>query len=66
LTPLDTAAQPAIVPGLLMATATLGLGSFGLSLTIAPLASHVDATIEAEAGSKPAPTTTPFEFTAVA
>jgi hypothetical protein len=66
LAPLATAAQPAIVPGLLMATATLGLGSTGLSLTIAPSASQVEATIEPEVGSKSAPTTVPVEFTAVA
>ena len=66
LTPFETAAQPAIVPALLMATATLGFGSSGLSFTIVLLASHVEATIDPEAGSKAAPTTVPFELTAVA
>jgi hypothetical protein len=51
---------------LLMATATLGFGSPGLSFTMAPFASHVEATIDPDAGSKSAPTTVPFEFTAVA
>jgi hypothetical protein len=49
-----------------MATATLGFGSSGLSFTIAPLASHVEATMDPEAGSKSAPTTVPVELTAVA
>jgi hypothetical protein len=49
-----------------MATATLGLGSSGLSLAILPLVNHVEATIEPETGSKSAPTTVPLEFTAVA
>jgi hypothetical protein len=66
LTPFEIAAQPAIVPRLLMATATLGLASLGLSLTIAPFASHVEATMDPEDGSKSAPTTVPFELTAVA
>jgi hypothetical protein len=65
-TPFETAAQPATVPTLLMATATLGFGSPGLSFTMAPFASHVEATIDPDAGSKSAPTTVPFEFTAVA
>src|SRR6184192_4376210 len=56
LTPLETTAQPAIVPVLLMPTATLGFGSSGLSLTIPPLASHAEATMDPEAGSKSAPT----------
>ena len=66
LTPFETVAQPAIVPALLMATATLGLGSSGLSWTIEPLASQVEATIEPDCGSKAAPTTIPLELTAVA
>jgi hypothetical protein len=49
-----------------MATATLGLGSSGLSFTIVPLASHVEATIDPEAGSNEAPTAVPLELTAVA
>jgi hypothetical protein len=49
-----------------MATATLGFGSFGLSLTIDPLASQVEATMDPDDGSKSAPTTVPFELTAVA
>jgi len=65
-TPLEIAAQPAIVPRLLMATATLGFGSFGLSLTIAPFESQVEATIDPDDGSKSAPTTAPLELTAVA
>lgn len=66
LTPLETTAHPAIVPALLIATATLGLGSSGLSFTIAPLASHVEATMDPEPGSKLAPTMVPLELTAVA
>jgi hypothetical protein len=66
LTPFETAAQPAIVPKVLMATATLGLESSGLSFTIAPLTSHADATMDPDAGSNAAPTTVPFELTAVA
>jgi hypothetical protein len=50
---------------LLIATATLGFGSPGLNFTIAPFASHVEATIDPDAGSKSAPTTVPFELTAV-
>jgi hypothetical protein len=49
-----------------MATAMLGFGSLGLSFTIPPLASHLEATMDPEAGSKSAPTTVPFELTAVA
>jgi hypothetical protein len=66
LTPLETAAQPAIMPELLTATATLGLGSSGLSFAIEPFVSHIDATMDPDAGSKAAPTTVPFELTAVA
>jgi hypothetical protein len=50
---------------LLIATATLGFGSFGLSFAIAPLASQVEATMDPDAGSKAAPTTVPLELTAV-
>ena len=66
LTPFETAAHPAMVPASLTATATLGFGSWGLSLTIEPLATQADATIEPDPGSKSAPIAVPLELTAVA
>jgi hypothetical protein len=55
-----------MVPRSLIATATLGFGSPGLSFVIEPFESQVEATIEPDAGSKSAPTAVPFELIAVA
>jgi hypothetical protein len=66
LPPFETVAQPAIVPELLIATATLAFGSSRLSLTIPPAFGHVVATMEPDDGSSAAPTIAPVEFTAVA
>ena len=65
-TPLDVAAQPAIVPTLLIATAMLALTSLGLSLKMPPSGAQDVATIEPEAGSRLAPTTVPLALIAVA
>jgi hypothetical protein len=65
LTPLENAAQPAMVPKLLIATATLGFAS-AVSFEIEPDADHALAIIDPEPGSKSAPTIVPSEFTAAA
>jgi hypothetical protein len=65
-TPLEVAAQPAIVPMLLTATAMLGFTSLGLSLMIPPSDGQAVATIDPDAASRLAPTTVPLALTPVA